>query len=680
MLIHGISIFFNLLPYICQMLRNFKYILFVFIFFQTLLVFAQITPKDLGKVNAQRSGFDNDSILNRNNKNRPSDSLKIFNPTIGDYNFWTNNIPKQALDTILTIDNFYSKNIYRRDLFEFQQFSNLGQSLNPLTPCQTGDNLQLLPTGKSFMYVKEEDVKYYDVKTPTTEFILENGYKEGQFLSTTFTHNIHSRLNYAINYTYLKSQGRYLNTLANNSNIIISSNYRTKNNRYQLQANFVTHDMDNQENAGISSESVIAFVENDENFSNRDRMQPNLSSAQTRFDERRYHIDHKFGILSFSKKKDSLSTKDFPIYIKHALDYKHQAFDYQEPTAESYFSSQTIYDSRNNRKKFNKLQNTVSLGYRWSDKLQLEGGIVHQIIKPYYEDSYFYIGGAVPQYTRESRFGVQGKLDFQWKENLVLNGTGFFTTGEIFGNQYHLDANIKTIAFKDYILHGGLKLNSSFPSLHFYMNQSFYNDFNYFNPSFKNQTSQELFANLTSKKLGLTLSGALLNQNNLVYINTNYLPQQLDGAVNYFKVGAREHHKFGQFGLDVQAQYQKILENSTFYPIPDMIARATIYYDRWAFSNNAHIQTGLTGRYFSKFNSREFNPVLNEFMLLENGREIGNYPQIDLFFNIKVNRMRIYLRGENLNSFFMRGEYFSTPNQPARDFKIQVGIHWFLFS
>ena len=116
-------------------------------------------------------------------------------------------------------------------------------------------------------------------------------------------------------------------------------------------------------------------------------------------------------------------------------------------------------------------------------------------------------------------------------------------------------------------------------------------------------------------------------------------------------------------------------------PLPSILARGTVYYNTWEFKNHAHIQTGLTVRYYSKFASREFFPVMNEFMLQgENAREIGNYPQLDLFFNMRVDRMRIYLRGENLNSFFQRGEYFSTPLQPARDFKIQVGIHWFLFS
>lgn len=642
---------------------------------------AQILQKPNKNQNAVTTNkLTNDTILQKAKQNRPSDSLKIYNPTIGDYNFWTQKQPKQTLDTLLTIESFYKQNVYGKDLFAYQQLSNLGQTLNPLQPYEIYDNLQLLPTGKSVMYIPEDEVKYYDVKTPTTEFVLENGYKEGQFLSTTFAHNIHSRFNYAINYRYLKSQGRYLNTLANNSNIVLSTNYQTKNNRYQLNANFVTHDFNNQENAGITQESITAFIENDENFSNRDRMTPNLSNAQSLFDERRVHVDHQFGIISFSKKTDSLATAEFPLYIKHDFTHKHQAFTYEENTAESYYTSDIISARRFNKKRLNKTENRISLGFKTPQNLQIEGGILHQNLKIYYDSAYVLQNLTIPEETQENRFGLHGNATFTWKEKIRINADGFFTRGNTFGNQYQLNATATMQAFQNYQLHSGIRINSAFPSLNHYTNQSFYNDFNYHNPDFKNQNTQEIFTELTSQKLGFTLYGAWHNRNNLVYVDTDYQPKQITGATNYLKIGVKEKYTFGQFGIDLRAQYQKMLQNADNYPIPSIIARATAYYDRWAFKNNAHIQTGLTAHYYSQFPSREFFPVTNEFMLQDNSRSIGNYPQVDAFFNIKVDRMRIYFRGQNLNSFFMRGDYFSTPTQPARDFKIQFGIHWFLFT
>ena len=662
---------------------KFKLILVLLIFYG--FGVAQITPiRSSEEDRLNQLNQVNDSLLERNKDNKPSDSLKIYNPTIGDYNYWTTQLSKREIDTAMTIDSFYQQNAYEKDLFNYQAFPNIGQALNPLVPYTINDNLQLLPTGKSFMYLKEEDVKYYDVKTPLTEFILENGVKEGQYLSTTFAHNIHSRWNYTMRYRYVKSQGRYLNSLANNSNLVFSSNYQTKNNRYKIQGNFVTHDINNKENAGLTDESITDFIEDNPNFSNRERMYINLQNAETEFDERRINLEHQFGILSFSKNDtiaDSLKTKVFPIYIKHQFNYKHQGFQYEEPSTETYYTSETLQDNRYNRKKLNKLENKVSLGYQWSDRLFVEGGIIQQNIKMYYDSAYVLETAAIPAEIKDTRIGVQGNMRFDWKENIHLRADGFFTQGDNFGSQYQLNANIELIPFPNYRLNGGVRLNSSFPSLNLLMNQSFYTDFNYYNASFDNETTQELYAELESKKLGLKIYGSLFNQTNMVYLDANYTPQQLDNTTNYFQIGAREHYKFGKIGIDAQAQFQKVTQNAAYLPLPDIMGRFTAYYETLAFKNHALFQTGITARYYSEFKSREFFPILNEFYITDDTtQQIGNYPQVDAFINLKVERMRIYLRGENLNSFLQPGEYFSTPLQPARDFKIQVGIHWFLFS
>lgn len=672
-------------------LPDMRQFVFFFLILGSTFLSAQIVLTPDGRTTpAEQDRMANDSLLDRSGSLKPSDSLKIYNPVIGDYNFWTDRLSKRQVDTVMTIDSFYRQNVYQQDLFSFQQFPNWGQTLNPLVPVSPDDNLQLLPTGKSWMYTKENEVRYFDVKTPLTEIILENGSKEGQFLSTTFAHNIHSRFNYSIGYKYLKSQGNYLNSLANHSNIILSSNYRTENNRYSIQGNFVTHDFNNQENNGLTAESLEAFTENDPNFSNRERMYVNTYYGQSVYDERRVHLDHKFGIFSFGSKaendslsKDSLvSERNYPLYFRHTFNYKHQAFQYEERNPDQYFQSELVGERRYNRKKFNKLENRLALGYQWSDRLFIEGGVLHQILKLYNDEEYILADLTIPESTEENRFGLHGRMQFDWRENIDINAEASFTRGDFFGNQYSLNAEIRLIPFKNYLMTGGVRLNSSFPSLNLFMNRSFYEDFNYYNSGFENQTTQELYAEIGSELLGLSIFGSAYNQTNMVYVDADYLPKQADGAVNWFRLGAREEFSYKKFGFDVQAQFQKVIENSEFLPLPSVITRATAFYETRAFKDHAHIMTGLTGHYYTGFESREFFPILNEFMLSQpqNSRTIGGYPQIDAFFNLKVDRMRIYIRGLNLNSFIQPGKYFATPLQPARDFKIQFGIHWFLFS
>ncbi|MXV37463.1 hypothetical protein GO491_02040 [Flavobacteriaceae bacterium Ap0902] len=646
---------------------------------------AQIIPNP----NAARSIEDmnrseNDSLLSGKNQSRPADSLKIFNPTIGDYNFKLTNGEFRPIDTALTLDAFYRKNEYNKDLFQYQQPPNMGLALNPLTILpESNEPFQLLPVGKSSMYRPVDSIKYYDVKTPLTQFIFENGVQEGQYLSTTFSHNIHSRWNYTLNYNYLSSMGRYLYTDSKNTSFLFNSNYKTKNNRYYIQAAFISHDLNNNENGGLTRQSIQAYIDNDSNFTNRNNMFSNLQDAYTKFDERRIQLQHRFGILSFGRNNNTIQeSKEFPIFLHHQLIYKHQDYEYRENTALEYYDTLIVGNVLSNRKKLDHLTNKLTLGYQWSQRLNLQGGIIHQLIKPYYDTEWVYSTGIVPAETKENRIGAVAHLLFQWKDDIQVRGNASFTRGDVFGSAYHIDANINLKPFAGYTLSGGIKAKSNFPSLNYFYNQSFYDRFNYYNQDLDNQTSQELYARLSSDRFGLNLYGKLLNISNYTYLDPTYQVQQSTDALKYFSIGLQEHYKLRKFGGDLRVQYQKALENENLFPTPDIIARGTLYYEDNAFKNNMHFMTGITAHYFSEFNAREFLPVLNEFYLQneDDTRDIGNYPQIDIFLNMKVRRMRIYLRGENINSFFMPGQNFYTPNQPSRDFKIQLGVHWYLLS
>ena len=75
-----------------------------------------------------------------------------------------------------------------------------------------------------------DDVKYYDVKTPTTSFVYHNAMKQGAALTTTYTQNVGKNFNIAVEYMGLRSQGLYRRSLASSNNITFSSHFNSKNN------------------------------------------------------------------------------------------------------------------------------------------------------------------------------------------------------------------------------------------------------------------------------------------------------------------------------------------------------------------------------------------------------------------------------------------------------------------
>ncbi|MDO5510413.1 MAG: hypothetical protein Q4F57_06935 [Weeksellaceae bacterium] len=623
----------------------------------------------------------NDTIRNvRDTLDSPPDSLQIFQTTISDYQYWKLNQPKQNLDTTLTIDHYYRHNVYQKDLFGYQIFPNHNQALNPLKPQLRQHAFSILPVGKSFQYVGVEDVRYFDVKTPTTEFFYESGVKEGQNLITTFTHNPNSQINYAITYQGLRSQGSYLRQLAARNNLIASANYHTRNYRYNAKMHIASHRLDNEENAGLNPESLQGFLQADPRFFNRVRLTPNLQSAQSTFGEKRGYFEHSFGVIPST---DTANHTTYPLRIRHRFTYTSQHFEYLENQPETYYPFVVLPEvERRNNKIFNKLENVGTLEYNWRENLWLEAGILHQSSQLKFDPSLALSEEefSVSPSLSEQRLGALAQLKFLWRERVNLHSQAEITHGNIWGSRFLLHNSLYFEPIEGYPVQADFNVGSHYPALNYFNNQSFYQPLNFQNSQFSNTAYQNINLSTQISRYRLSVIAQAYNYSNYVYLNSEMLPTQLSSDLRYATVGARFQPTWRKFNFDLQALYQQSLQNGQHMPLPSVVARATAYYSTAAFQNNAHINTGASIYWYSAFESPEFSPILNEFYLPGHGGKIGNYPQLDGFFNLRVQRMRIYLRGENINSFFMRGNYLSTPQNPARDFRLQIGIHWFLFT
>ncbi len=205
------------------------------------------------------------------------DSLKIFKPTIYDYKYQTRFSEKKIFDTVFTQDKTFIFTQYNnRDNFGNIQFENIGSGFNPLVySVNTEKNLSLLPTRKSFFILGINDIKYYDVKTPTTAFIYHNSVSSGAALQSTYTQNIGKNFNFAVEYMGLRSLGKYQYDLASNNNIIFSGHFTSKNNKYEVFAHYLHQNVNNQENGGVADISL--FLSDNTNFNNRLNLPVNLS-------------------------------------------------------------------------------------------------------------------------------------------------------------------------------------------------------------------------------------------------------------------------------------------------------------------------------------------------------------------------------------------------------------------
>lgn len=603
--------------------------------------------------------------------NGEKDSIQIFRPTIDDYQFFTQFSQRKAFDTVFTIGKSYQFTQYNnRDNFGKIQFANIGEGFQNLVyKTDAEQDLALLPTRKSFFILGVKDIKYYDVKSPTTAFYYHNGMSSGGTLQTTYTQNIGKRFNFAIEYMGLRSEGLYQREIASSNNTIFSAHYLSKNSKYEAFAHFIHQNISNEENGGIAN--LDNFTSGDSRFNSRKNLTVNLHNTYTRMAVRRFYFSHYFAPFDVEK---------FPFKLSHTIFYQTNKYFYTQDGTENYYSSSLITDyPTNSKKKSTKFSNTVSLLFD-NEAFRAEGGIRYQNIS--YRAFYPLIISGVKENSKfqENRLGLVGNLKIKLWDKINLNSDLEISNGKAFGNYLNSENHLTFEPIEGYSIGGHVKFKSTVPSFNYLMNASFYQDYNFKYSDFKNQNILEIGADLNLKWFDTKLFANYFRIGQLTYFDSSAKPQQSTSSVNISQVGGEATFTYRKFNFNAKVLVQNVLNNKNLLPLPEFIGRANVYYQSKIFKKAAEIQTGIKAYYFSKFVSQQYFPILNEFILPSTDTySIGGRPIVDVYFNMKVKRMMIYAEAQHLNTTFMKNQSYTAPFYPVADFRLNLGLVWYLF-
>ncbi len=603
--------------------------------------------------------------------NGQKDSIQIFNPTIDDYQFFTQFSQRKVFDTVFTIGKSYQFTQYNnRDNFGKIQFANIGEGFQNLVyKTDAEQDLALLPTRKSFFILGIKDIKYYDVKSPTTAFYYHNGMSSGGTLQTTYTQNIGKRFNFAIEYMGLRSEGLYQREIASSNNTIFSAHYFSKNSKYEAFAHFIHQNISNEENGGLAN--LENFTSGDSRFNSRKNLTVNLHNTYTRMAARRFYFSHYFAPFDVEK---------FPFKLSHTIFYQTNKYFYTQDGTENYYSSSLITDyPTNNKRKSTKFSNTVSLLFD-NEAFRTEAGVRYQNIS--YRSFYPLIISGVQEYSKfqENRLGLVGNLKIKLWDKINLNLDLEISNGKAFGNYLNSENHLTFEPIEGYSISGHVKFKSAAPSFNYLMNTSFYQDYNFKYSDFKNQNVLEIGADLNLKWFDTKLFANYFRIGQLAYFDSSAMPQQSTSSVNISQVGGEATFSYRKFNFNAKVLVQSVLNNKDVLPLPEFIGRANVYYQSKIFKKAAEIQTGIKAYYFSKFASQQYFPILNEFILPSTGsHSIGGRPLVDVYFNMKVKRMIIYAEAQHLNTTFMKNQSYAAPFYPMADFRLNLGLVWYLF-
>jgi hypothetical protein len=644
-----------------------KYILFIITFFG-FAANAQVVTTEA----AQQNKKPEDTLVIDSGK---KDSLKIFKPTINDYQYQTQFSEKKVFDTVMTSDKTYIFSQYNnRDNFGRIQPANIGSGFNPLVfEVNAEQNLSLLPSNKSYMILGANDVKYYDVKTPTATFTYHNAMRNGAALNSTYTQNIGKRFNFALEYMGLRSQGLYRNSLSANNNTIFSGHYVSKSGNYELFAHYLHQNVNNQESGGITEDNL--FQSGDSNYKNRQNAQVYLASTSSQYAYRRYYLSHQFTPFNAEK---------FPFSIRHTIFHQGNKYYYNQNALEEYWykaATELVSGFPLTTKKYSSnLSNTLSLVFN-NEKFKLDAGVRYQMIKFGIRDVVALNGVPFPGELKENRIGAVGNLQVKLWDKVQLNSFLEFSNGSQFKSYLRTTNNLKFEPIKDYYVNAKVNFQSAYPSFNYLLNTSVYNKFNYYLENAKNQSVMELGGSINLKWFKTELFANYFRIDNYTYFDNNAAPKQSESSLNISQIGGDATFSYGKFHLNTRLHFQNALTNKNLLPMPSFVGRANFFYQTQAFKKAAEIQAGLKVYYFSKFNSREYFPVLNEYVLPGTSSfSIGGQPIADLYINMKVKKMFFFIEGQQIGTFISNNKAYAFPHYPVYDFRLNIGILWYLFN
>ncbi|MBE6318027.1 MAG: hypothetical protein E7081_03545 [Bacteroidales bacterium] len=629
-----------------------------------------------------------------------SDSILVVNPTA-----WTV-IDPLGLRKVASIDtllhNYYLRSVPSDVSSAFATTGNLGaEGLNMIYFDRKPISDFFFRDALSVWLPNSSTLKFYNTPMPMTllSYNTGGGKETAQDrLEATFSGNINKRTQVGAMLDYLYSKGSYNYQATKDLTWGASGSYI--GDRYELQAYFYHYNLLNKENGGITDDRYItdpAEVQGGSTSVDTKNIPTNLSDAHTRLKGTDLYINNRYKLGYWDEEKvgDSIiSRKYIPVTsFVWTLNFKNNSHIFRSSVSSEnskFFSNTYLNASKTiDETSYWSLSNTFGIslleGFHRYAKAGLSAFITHQIRK-YNQMSDSIVPGidgadkltpfpfdlnTIPSNKKENLVWVGGQLTKQHGDLLRYNVTAKFgVLGDVIG-----DIDIKgdvTTRFKLFgdtvkITGNGWLKNEEAPYL---MKQYVSNHF-IWNNDFAKTRNYRLGGKLDIPHTGSVLSVGVENIENHIYFNDQCLPVQHDGNVQVFSASLQQSLKLGILNWDNKLTYQTT-SNEQVIPIPSFAIYSNLYL-LFKVAKVLDVQCGIDCDYYTKYKSVAYQPATMSFYN-QNEIEIGNYPFMNAYINMKLSKTRFYVLFSHINQGWFDNNYFSMPHYPLNPRKFQIGI------
>ncbi len=652
----------------------------------TLLLAITLLPIAAYAQNSSKKGLGAETEVSRTDSTKPiltadGDTLKRrFYSRLPYFTIGDEFVAPQPLDTTLDGKQYYEPG-QQENNFRYRNLGNLGLAHIPLTIIPKQDVKFTLGLEQYDLYMfHRNNLRWYTLDQPFTNLFLLIGANREQSARVTHNQNIGKHFNFAFNFNRFASPGSYLAQETSHNNLALTSRYEAPSGKYGLSMMLLFNSVRVQDNGGSQGTDIFR----DSSYTTSSLVAVELESAKTFMRDFQFVVRQEIRqgkIIGFQLDDTTKAQRFFADWvIYHELQIKNlkYAFADQNPNADYYGNFYVDADSLsfNVRQKqwgnrlgiqFAKILSADSSGAKYRNFL-IDAHIEQQLIDVSNGNLSSAFSGLSANIRigdhplSDKRFTYEGTANYQL---LGYNANDLYVSARM-GYRSKKAGEINAVASLRNAEQNWLYNNLSFSGFTLQQNLA------------KTQTFRAGLE-YTLPKYRLTLGGYFYNMSNYAYMDANRLPGQMDGSLQAIVFKLKHTLTFWDMGLENEIRVQ-FVSNDKVLPLPTYWGRNTLYYEKSLFKNNLNGRVGVDVFYNTNYNAFGYFPLTGQFHV-QNAEALKFYPVMDLFVNVQVSELVIFLKMEHVNQgMFKENGYFNAYKYPAPPRAFKVGLIWRFYS